>query len=281
MYKIAPLLIQRCRTLRRRGFTLGDIIRIVNLPKTTVYDHIRDINLPLEIKNRINKTHTRRLIEFNYKRKGKCRKGKSIVKPRDWSKRLILLTAHLIFDGEITISGCIYQNRNEILINRVKILLKKLFGLTPFYRFYKETGVHRISYYNVELANYFKKKSKQIKNYILTASLEKKRLFLRAFFDDEGSVYYWNNIRRVRGYQNDLKILELVQKLLKDFDINSKIDKKYKEIIISRKENLIKFQDKINFSKGVSINSGRKNSIWKKDIEKKEILQMIINSYQK
>jgi len=84
----------------------------------------------------------------------------------------------------------------------------------------------------------------------------------------------------VRGYQNDLDILELVQCLLKEFDIESRVDKKYKEIIISRKKNLIKFQKEINFSKGVYINPSRKNSIWKEKLEKREILAKMINSYE-
>jgi len=73
----------------------------------------------------------------------------------------------------------------------------------------------------------------------------------------------------------------LVQKLLKDFDIESKIDNKYQEIIISRKPNIIKFRDKIDFSKGIYINPDRKNSIWKKKLEKREILNKIIDSYQR
>lgn len=69
--------------------------------------------------------------------------------------------------------------------------------------------------------------------------------------------------------------------MLLDFGIESKIDEKYNEIVISRKENLIKFRDKINVSKGIYINPERKNSIWKRKLEKREILEMVINSYQK
>jgi len=42
----------------------------------------------------------------------------------------------------------------------------------------------------------------------------------------------------------------------------------------------VKFRDKINFLKGVYINPDRKNSIWKKKLEKREILDYTINSYQ-
>lgn len=54
-----------------------------------------------------------------------------------------------------------------------------------------------------------------------------------------------------------------------------------KEIVISRKPSFIKFRDKINFSKGVYINPKHRNSIWKKKLEKREILDIIIASYKK
>ena len=74
--------------------------------------------------------------------------------------------------------------------------------------------------------------------------------------------------------------MKLIQKLLKDFGIESKIDEKYKEIIISRKINLIKFQKKVNFSRGVKVNGKRKNSTWKQDLEKQKILGLIIANYK-
>jgi intein-encoded DNA endonuclease-like protein len=161
--------------------------------------------------------------------------------------------------------------------------MKEVFNLEPYHRLYKESGVHRISYFYIELADYVRKRIKELKEYIRITSLPEKKIFLRVFFDDEGSVRYdkKRNKRQVRGFQYNLEVLKLIQKLLKDFDIQSKIDEKYKEIVISRKENLIKFRDKINFSKGVYINPNRKNSIWKQKLEKREILDRIIDSYQR
>lgn len=281
MYRINPLLIEKCRTLRRKGFTLGKIIKRVGLSKTTVYDYIHDIKLPIEIKKRIQENYTKRINEFNRQRKGKCWPGRVVPKPKGWTSELILLVAHFMFDGEIGSHSCIYNNRNKVLINRVRLLMRKIFNLEPYNWLNKETGVYRISYHYVELAEYIRKKSNKLMRHIKTVSLEEKRLFLKAFFDDEGCAYHWKNARKVRGYQHNLKILKLVQDLLKDFGIESKIDKKYKEIVISRKENLIKFRDEINFSKGVCINPNRKNSIWKKKLEKREILKKAIDSYLK
>jgi len=281
MYKTNPLLIEKCQNLRRKGFTLDEIIKVTKLPKTTVFDHIQDIPLSVERKREIQEDSIKRITEFSRKRKGKCIPGRVVPKPKGWTKELICLVAHFMFDGEITKGGCIYQNRNEDIINQVRDLMKVIFNLKPYERFYKETGVHRISYYYVELADYIRGKAKELKQYIKTALLGEKKIFLQSFFDDEGCVYYWRNARKVRGYQHNLEILRLIQKLLRDLDIESKIDEKYKEIVISKKPNLIKFRDKINFSKGIFINPNRKNSIWKKKLEKREILNKIINSYQK
>lgn len=289
MYKTDPILIEKCRFLRKKGFTLGEIVQIVRLPKTTVYDHVYDVVLSptaqkrlKKVKQKITQENTRRINQFNIRvRKGKCAPGRIVPKPRGWTDELIFLVAHFMFDGEATSHSCIYHNRNEVLINRVKFLMEKIFDLQPCNLLNKETEVYRISYHYVELADYIRSEGEKLKKYIKTASLLEKKIFLKAFFDDEGCVSWWRKRRLIRGFQHNLEILKLIQKLLKDFGIESKIDEKYKEIVISRKPNLIKFRNRINFSKGVYINPNRKNSIWKQKLEKREILNRIINSYQK
>ena len=278
MYKTNPLLIKKCRSLRRKGFTLTEILEATELSKSTVYDHIYDIPLSDKIKRRIREE---RVKKFSKKRKGKCILGRIVTKPKNWTKELIFLISHFMFDGEITRHSCIYCNRSKTLINQVKFSMKKVFNLEPKNWTDKKTGVHRISYHYVELATYAREKAKELTKNILTDPLTYKKIFLQAFFDDEGCAYWCKRAKKVRGFQHNLKVLKLVQKLLKDFEIESKIDKKYQEIIISRKENIIKFRNKINFSKGIYINPNRKNSIWKKKLEKREILNKIIDSYQK
>ena len=272
---------EKCINLRNKGFTLGEIITITKLPKTTIYYHIKDIPLPSEIIERIKRENIQRLNKFSQIRKGKCIPGRIVPKPNGWTNELIFLTAHFMFDGEIRHSRCVYQNRNITLINLVEQFMKDTFNLTPYYKLYRETGVHRISYHYVELEDYIKKRAQGLKKYIKTASLPEKKIFLQAFFDDEGCVYKYGNNRKIRGYQHNLEILKLIQKLLKDFDIKSRIEEKGQEIVIFGKENLIKFRDKINFSEGIYINPNRKNSIWKKKLEKRGILDRIISSYKK
>ena len=129
---------------------------------------------------------------------------------------------------------------------------------------------------------YFSKtKTQELLEYIPFALQKHKISFLKAFFDDEGSINFRNKARCVRGYQHSRRILEIVQDLLSDLEIESKIDNKNIEVNISGKENLLKFQKIINFTPGLTVNGKRTNSIWKKDLEKRKILEMAINSYLK
>jgi hypothetical protein len=162
MHKTPSLLIEKCRNLRKRGFTLGEIIKTIKLPKITVYEYIRDIPLPLEMKERIKREATKRINEFNIKyRKGKCIPGRIVLKPKGWTNELIFLVAHFMFDGEIQSHSCIYHNRNEILINQVKRSMETIFNLRPYNWLNRETGVHRISYHYVELADYVRNKAQK------------------------------------------------------------------------------------------------------------------------
>lgn len=261
---------------------MGEIMRETGLAKTTIYYHIQDIPLSPGLKKRLARTrreNAKKLVKFSRARKGKCLPGREISMPKAWSPDLIFLVSHLMFDGEIKHYGCIYHNSNQTLIKRVRGLVEKLFGMQPLIRT-NYVGVKRACYYHVELASYIGEKAVELKREIVNFPTRERKLFLRAFFDDEGCANFQKNQRRIRGYQKDLRILELVKILLLDFGINSKIDKKYAEIVISRKENLIKFRDEINFSEGIYINPNRKNSIWKKKLEKREILIRMIDSYK-
>ena len=278
MLKLSSKLINKCRSLRSKGLSLDQIVQKTNIPRTTIYKYIKDIPLSNSVKKRIIEKHIKRITAFNKARKGRALR--SIPQPKEWTDELILAVSHFMFDGYVSYSKCEYQNRNKYLINRVRYSVEKIFRLDPHDRFYKDTGVHRIGYYNVELSKFILSKTKELRAFIKTASLKQKRIFLRSFFDDEGCVYFWHNNRKIRGYQKNIKILELIKKLLNDFNIVSRIDRKYGEIIISKKENIIKFRDSINFSKGIYINPDRKNSIWKRKLEKREILEKVINSYR-
>ena len=193
---------------------------------------------------------------------------------------MVFLVSHLMFDGEIMKKKCVYTNGSEVLVNRVQEHLGKICSRRP--HVLHRRGLITIRYGNSVLADFLYQKSKELVGNIDNLPPELQRAFLRSFFDDEGCISYEisRKERRVRGYQQDLEILYLIQKLLRNFGIESVIREKSGEIVVSRRENLIRFREQINFSPGVYINGLRKNSVHKKSLEKRKLLDMAIDSYQ-
>ncbi len=269
---------QQCIELRKKDYTLPEIVRITGRPKTSVHFHIQDLPLSAEKIKRIRAAHVRSAIRLAAARRGKS--AQLYKKFSGWNIEIVCLIAHLLFDGELRRAGCIYNNRNISLLDRVEACMKTIYERAPTRYINRSTGVSRISYYNVSLAEYLMEKSKCLLRKISALDTELQREFIRSFFDDEGCMDFRidRGTRRVRGYQKNPDILRTVQDLLTKFEIESKITGN--EIVIRRKENLVKFQKQINFSHGVRINGNRSNSIWKKSYEKRYLLALAINSYQ-
>ena len=290
MHRTDANLLNKCESLRKRGVTLGQIVKATGIPKTTAWEHIQGFNLSSDAQEELVKRrkksvdkNTKRINDFNRRKRKERIKSfryRKLFDRGNWSQRLVFLIAHFMFDGRVEYYGCEYYNRNDSLIREMGETMEKIFNLHPKTSL-RDFGVKMIRYNNTTLAFYINKKKREIRSYIQNAPLGQKKIFLRAFFDDEGSVGSYRNNRKIRGYQRDLIILKLVQKLLQEFGINSYIikGKRCGEIAITKRANLIKFQNKINFSKGIYINPERKNSTWKKKIEKRKILQNLINSY--
>lgn len=267
---------QQCIELRKKDHTLNEIVAITGKGKSSIYPYIKDIPLSegkrLEIAENSRK-QARRIANM---RRGV---GLRPFKPFDvWTPEMVLLAAHLMFDGEIS-KTCAYNNRSPALINRFQRHMASVYEFKPKRYLNKTTGVHRVSYNNVAMAAFFKNKRVELLNTISILSIDCQREFLRAFFDDEGCMDFRVKRRRVRGYQKDKAVLICVQRLLKNFEISSTLKGK-NEVVITGKENLIKFKKEINFSKGVRINPKRTNSIWKKNFEKRKLLEMAIKSFR-
>jgi len=270
---------ERCIELRKLDHTLPEIIKITGRSKTSVYYHIKNIPLSSEKQHSIKINSGLRISAFPIARRGKS--NRKFKKFNKWNKNLVNLVSHLIFDGEINKSGCAYHNRNRTLLERVRTSMCYLYKFKPTKYLNTTTGVRRISYFNVALALYLKEKSLELLKKISNWPEAFKKEFLTAFFDDEGCMDFRisRRTRRIRGYQKDVQILVLVQKLLKDFDILSAINKP-NEVVIMGKENLERFRKEINFSSGVYINGHRSNSIWKKSLEKRLLLDRAIKSFK-
>lgn len=270
---------QECIRLRRRDHTLPEIVRMTGRSKSSVHFHIRDMPLSFRKRESIRIAKVLQARKLAENRRGIS--ARRFKKFDMWDRELVSLVAHLLFDGEIKHGGCVYNNRNMTLLDRVEKCMETIYPLEPKRYLNTVTGVSRISYFNVALGEYMREKSVELLKSIGHMSREHKREFLRSFFDDEGCMDYRpdRNHRRIRGYQKKVSVLEIVQAVLSDFDIGSRIQLP-NEIVIVGKDDLLRFEQEIGFSAGVRINGNRSNSIWKKPLEKREILRRAILAYR-
>lgn len=269
---------QKCIALRQQDYTLDEIVKKTKRAKTSVYFHIKNIPLSNEKQVELATKHTERTIQQNLKRKGKSILNRHPVKFYVWTPSLVRLVGHLLFDGTINYSSCIYNNRSKALIENFKKDIFSVYKYKPI-ELLQESAVIRITYSNVELAHYLKQKAVELLKNIEQMPNKHQKVFLKAFFDDEGCIYFREKIRNVRGYQYNSSILELIQKLLLNFNIESKVDNRFHEITIGKRKNIERFSKEINFSRGIYVNGNRSNSRWKKHLEKREILRMALASY--
>lgn len=271
---------EQCVDLRKKGYSLIEIMKATGRAKSSIRVHIKDIPLSEKRLKEIKKASGEWIRKFALARKGKSVRS---FKPFEgWTKKTVSLTAHLLFDGGIyPNSGCAYNNRSKILLKHVEECMRVVYEFDPTWYVNQLTGVSRISYHNVALATYFKQKVRELLGVIHNLPIDLKRELVRAFFDDEGCMDYRpeKNRRSIRGYQKDTKILQLVQILLQDFNIESRVILP-NEVVIVGKENLMRFEKEINFSPGVFMNGNRSNSRWKKHVEKRELLKQAIASFK-
>lgn len=266
--------------MRKEGLTLSEIKNKTGLAKTTIHYYIQKVpksELLIEKLKDIQILKNRGVAD---KRRGRSVKTYTFKKPEEWTPDFINLVAHFIFDGRMTKTSCTYFNRSQVLLDNVIVKMNYLMSVSD-YKIYKTiNGVKRVAYHHCEIAYFLRQKADELLVYIISALTDHQISFLKAFFDDEGCVTFEKKKRIVRGYQKSPDILKVVQGILKDFKIESKVDGKYFAIIIGKRNNLLKFQQLINFSPGLRVNGNRSNSIWKKDLEKREILKMATDSYR-
>lgn len=271
---------QTCIGLREKDYTLNEIVKITGRGKTSVYFHIKNIPLSALKQRSISEASKKRALDNSANRKGKSLRSFSSFP--EWTPQMVLLVSHMMFDGELKKGRCRYHNRSRTLVERVEQLMRLIYEYPPKKTVDSLSGVITLGFYNVALQAYLYERSQDLITNIVSLPQELQKEFLRAFFDDEGCMDYRMliNKRMIRGYQDDRQILLLVEDLLGNFGIESTLQGR-NEVVIRGKENLIKFRDEINFSKGVSINPNRTNSIWKKNIEKRVLLDMAIESFKK
>lgn len=279
MVKSENGLIHRGRELRMRGYSFGEISSVIGIAKSTLHTYLKDIFLNPEQKQGIENRRKEKCNQKPNPRKGKCLFGREIIKPGSWSEDLVHIVSHFMFDGRVDEDGSIYYSKDKYQIKHMQKLLHAMFKANPKVQL-RDNGVYGLVFYHVELASYLKKRMKELFAYLDNgAPKEHKREFLKAFFDDEGCIFYKGGTRRVRGYQKSTLVLKQVVNLLYEFSINSKIDKCTNGVEIPGRKELEKFAKEINFSPEIYINPNRKNGIRKERISKRDILDLALESY--
>lgn len=211
--------------------------------------------------------------------------------PKKLTKEKARLIGHCLFDGYIDLKNYViaYFSNIEEQVNSFIDLVKKTYGLNGEVKSRKQGGYYcRICSKKAvkDLIKYSPDYSTRsdrkiiIPKEILSGSLEIKRSFLRAFWDDEGAIIcnrrkgkggYYHLTRKLEAFCENENIGKDLQKLHNDLIINSHISRK--RITISGTENLKKFKE-VGFSDYVRVVS--KKSIWY-GIEKYKILDHCIN----
>lgn len=270
-----------CLRLRRQGYSLVEISKHTGRPKTSVYFHIKGTSLPQERLQHWRAEGRKRIIAYNLNRRGKSVQGRTPTPFTSWNPDLVMLVAHYTFDGEVRRTVCAYTNTSSALIERVTTLTRLVYPYPPKTRC--RNGVHSISYFNVELASLLQEKRAVLLATIERMGTEHRRAFLRAFFDDEGCVTFHpkRRTRLVRGYQYDEDLRALVRRLLQSFGVETREDRTAQAVVVSGRSNLERFAQEIGFSEGVYMGGTRKNSVLRKRVEKRVLLNAMLHSFQK
>lgn len=274
-----PELKKKVIERRQKGESLKRLVVEFGLPKSTVQGWIANILLSKRAKNRLN--------ERARQQRGSIRSNRRLVLPptiysTPFSPDLVRFFAHCLFDGSIRHDQVIYYSSHSALAQKFAENGQKLFGLKP--RWGKnEVGVWRIHFFSRNLAEFLLARKKFLIKNIGQMEHDHQIEFLKAFFNDEGSVTFRAKTGRkaVRGYQKDVGVLEIVASLLQSLGIDSKLESlaHSPEIAIRGRENIEKFAQVINFDAGVSFLATRKNSYYGKPIEKRVVLRQLLASY--
>ena len=220
------------------------------------------------------------------------------------SKKLSLkktrIFAHCLFDGFIIdierkyhrqhVVG--YCNTSKVLINQFINDIKDVYNLHP-------TDLRERNSVNIVVRYCCIAIVKDLESYLAFAGgwevltqdfienipMPWKIEFLRAFWDDEGTVRfnhlrdrkgYVHTHRKVEAYQKNIGLLYQIREMHEQLGIKTYINKN--KLIISDRVNLTKFRDLIHFTDGVI--SCKTTSKWY-GTEKNKILRLAVESYGK
>jgi hypothetical protein len=265
---------------RKWGVSLKELASELRLPISTVQGWIRGLPLSNEAIIRIHsKAKQARILSLQKRRIALP----APVYSGSFSPSSVRFLAHCLFDGSIFHDHVVYYSSHLSLSKQFAADGQRLFTLQPKRRHTKE-NVYRVYFYPKNLVDFLLSRKSFLLETVVWMGKAEQLEFLKAFFDDEGSVGFRPEVgkRVVRGYQKDIKTLLLIGQLLKGFGIDSRLENlSYSpEIVISGRKNIEKYYHFISFSKGVTFLAKRINSYYDQPVEKRVILEQLLSSYR-
>ena len=193
--------------------------------------------------------------------------------PLEYSAKLAALIGHVMGDGTINSYGSFeYANKDYVLIEKIKEYVYRVFNCTTYreIKIRKPRGVVFKLIYPAVVGRLLKKSGTpqgkkviqtfDVPQWIKDSDYKIKSEFLRALFDDDGSVEkhgmitFTNSKRKILRKYHDIYINSILS-LLKDFEINGQArfvdrgDDNFKaDIRITNLNNLEKFNKMIGFN---------------------------------
>ncbi|MFH1586735.1 MAG: LAGLIDADG family homing endonuclease [Candidatus Diapherotrites archaeon] len=285
MRKLSPLHVEQIRNLRKNGLAYKKIARRLQISPSTVSKYSRNIILSREKKKQLeeNQSKNRQKFASNYARE------KPIKLPK-FDENFANLLGHLFFDGSVSYHNgkfvLSYTNSSKKAINSFNKKIDSCFGLTPS-KIYKVKGKNTDWFmaqtYSKKAYSYLKSISCSfstsegigIPKEIINSNFSMKASFLRAFWDDEGSI---SNTSELTGTSNSEKMIDDLITIHKEFGI---ICSKYRQVkemgkdifhlrINGNEDNFSRFIEKIGFEHAI-ITRGHHIGKYKKDVLRKSM----------
>lgn len=307
--------------LRKRGYSYAEITDSVEkkygvyLDSSVLSAYLRDVT----ISNR-GKVRLKEKISKDRSKAGKLgveRQRELGILGKDWETKLaaavkvvtkklpenskdmtldkVNLIAHCLFDGFVcNTNGYRTFGYTSLQKKQVQDFMKsvyKVYGFSTYLEKREDIYLCRFSSKNAieDLLQYTPSYSTKadsgvkVPKEIMEGNINAKRIFLRAFWDDEGAAMcgvhcdqkgYNHYSRKLEAYCQNENLLKQLLELHQDVGVPARISRK--RICLSNKEGLEKFKEHIGFSEYVIVNA--KRSIWY-NIPKKVLLDYMLYTY--
>lgn len=174
-------------------------------------------------------------------------------------KKLAIIVGHVFGDGGISKRKFLhYCNTEKFLINEFQSTMKSLFGFDPMYKKKEKTGIVRLRYPKLVsrillcLFGEFSlgRDSKKITQKIQKMPIWWKKIMIRAWYNDDGSVPNQKNYKVISFKQKNKELVIFIKNTLARLKINSHItgdDGKWMLRIMSYRD-MVRFKELIGFS---------------------------------